>query len=224
MSIFTVDYNTFVQQEIAPMLREPNEIAWLESLAAPLSENNVLFNDYISGSTYPKYSNSSAYTSGDTVVYINRGVYENITGSTGVLPTDTNTWFLVNDNYIGATERSRYNAQKYLYEFYLNRWFQLTGITYQSAYGAAYNNIYIHTNTATTQQFLMGETGPYSDVMSQSSFFSYAFMGATYIMPTLNDYTIWVPFYMSGTATMIEVRAAADFVNLAGMIYDIQYY
>ena len=224
MSIFNIDFSNLTAQLVPPILRQPKQLAWFNSMSAPLQYNNNLFNEYITGSTYNKFSVSSAYTAGNRVVYSDRSVYENLTGSTGVLPTDIYTWEKVNNSYIGATERSSYNAQKYLYEYALNRFFQLTGITRSSYFGMSATNIWIQTLTATSQSFIMGQTGPYSDDMCNISTNATAFMFNSYLGPNFADYTIWVPQYIWTATTEAIVRSFADTVNLAGIQYSVSGY
>lgn len=223
-NIYNIDFTNLTQQLMPPILRKPVQKAWFTALTAPLQYNNQLFEEYAFGAVYPLYSGATVYTAGTRIIYTDRGVYENLTGSTGVAPTDVNTWFLCNENYLGSVERSKYKAQKYLYEYALNMWFEVPGISTNSYFGPSASTIYIRTNTAYTENFLMGNVGEYSDVMGNNSLFSYVYMGSDYLVPNQYDYTIMVPSGMSGTATVIEVTAFAEMVNLAGMLYSIEYY
>lgn len=224
MGFFNINYNTLVQQLIPPLIRKPKEIAWLKSLAKPLQYNNDNFITYISGDTSNVYNNLSAYTTGDTVVYTNLSVYSSISGSTGTTPTDSNYWTKINDNYIGAIERGHYNAQKYLFEYALNRWFLVSGTTTASTYGQAYNNIYIENNTATTVTMLMGQTGSYSSNMNNNSIYSNTFMSNTYTADNENRYIIWFPNYIFTANTQSYMRSFADKLNISGMIYALSGY
>ncbi len=225
MGFFNINFNTLVQQLIPPLLRNVNELAWLKALSKPLQYNNDNFITYISGSTLNPYNNASAYTSGDTVVYTNLSVYSSITGSTsGITPTDTNYWFKLNDIYIGAEERAHYNAQKYLYEYALNRWFMVSGTTTASTYGQAYNNIYIQTNLVTTTNFMMGQTGPYSSNLSNTGTYASNFMGNLFNTPNINEYTIWFPNYIYTANTQSYIRSFCDTVNISGMMYSLSGY
>jgi hypothetical protein len=224
MSFFPINFNILVQQLIPPLLRKPIEIAWLKSLGKPLQYNNDNFITYISGSTFNPYNNSVSYTSGSTVTYIDRCEYSNISGSTGIIPTDINYWVKLNDNYIGAIERSKYNAQRYLYEYALNRWFLVPNTTTSTVFSPSNNNIYIQTTTASTQSFLMGQTGPYSSNMTNNGIYSTSFMTNNYITPSSYDYTVYVPNYIYTANTESTIRSFCDTLNISGMMYNVLSY
>ena len=187
MSIFQINESILWQQLVPPMLRKPTTNAWGDALTKPLQYNNDLFVEYLTGSTYPVFTTGTTYVINDRVIYINRGVYENLSGSTGTLPTDADYWRQVNENYIGAQERSKYNARKLDYEFALNRWFEVDGFTptvtattvTPDLFAASAQTIYIETNVVTPPGFLMGQTGEYSSVMVNNGVFAEVFMQNT---------------------------------------------
>ena len=226
MSIYNLNTNILWQQLNPPLLRNPAENDWGKSLLSPLQYDNDLYVQYIYGSSYSLYDNSIGYVPGDRVIGSvgdsDRTVYENIIACTASYPPNSN-WVVVNDNYIGAEERSKYKAQKYLYEYALNKWFMVPNIGLTSSYGASYSNIYIQTNIAVTNRFLMGRSGIWSDVMDRDSRFSSVYMGRTYTPPTLYDYTVMVPSAVV-SASVLEISAFCDMVNIAGMQYQIQFY
>jgi hypothetical protein len=219
-NIFAINFKGITELLLPPILRKSKEIAWLTSLTKPLQYDNDLFLDYINGSNYPIYNSGTTYVAGNRVINIDRGVYESINGSTGIVPTDTTKWTLINGNYIGAVERSRYNSQKYLNEYALNRWFQVSGTTTTSLYGPSYNNIYIKTNVTKSNMFVMGQTGPYSDYMLNRSSSEYMFNH--YIVPSSTDFTIYVPTTV--TTDLQSVRTFEDLVVIAGITYDVVNY
>ncbi len=226
MSIFSINYSQLWEQITPPILRQPKELALGRTLIRPIQYlRDLIFDDYVTGSTYQMFDVSSAYTSDNRVIYTDRGVYENLTGSTGVYPTDTLSWRKINDSYIGATERSQYNAQKYLYEFGLNRFFQLTGITNETIYSSANTNIYIENIKASSQSFIMGgQSGLYSSDMFYTTSSEFMFNGLIAEQPF--DYIIWVPDYIYTGVTCNEliVRSFADTLNIAGMRYSVSGY
>jgi len=225
MGIFQVNFSNVWQQLVPPILRQPIQNAWGESLTQPLQINNVLFNEYISGSTYLAYDNGTTYVAGNRVSYSDRKVYENLTGSTGVNPLNANTWLQVNTNYLGARERSLYAAQKLTFEYALNRWFQVSGfypvftptaIT-QSLFAQSANTIYIQTVSTSTPVFMMGQTGPYSSLMVYNSFYATSFMTNYFSGLSSYDYIIWTPNSLGLTESL--VRNFADTINISGMQY-----
>ena len=223
MSIFNINFKQLWQQLTPPKLRKSIELAWGEALMSPMDNNNQLFNDYLSGSTYNFYTTGYTYSASNRVVYTDNGVYENLTGCTNIPPTDVNNWININGSYVGAIERSRYNAQKYLFEFALNRYFQVTGTTRQSIYGPSYNNIYIENLSGGSASMLMGQTGPYSSNLYNDEVFSTAYLTNSYSTAT-SDYIVWVPNYIYTANSYSRIDAFVSHLNIAGMTYQIKNY
>lgn len=216
MSIFNVNFSQLWNDITPPVLQKPIQQTWGTSLLQPLQYlRDLVFNDYANGSPYPVYDAASAYTTNDRVVYSGRAVYESVSGSTGVDPNNIQSWNKINDNYIGARERSHYNAQKILFEYGLNRNFQCSGI-------------YINNQPILNAGMLIGNTGPYSTPISNSSYpYSSAYLNNHFSGITNTCYTIFVPgiVYSGLAATNTEreniVRNYADNYNIAGMIYAV---
>ncbi len=220
MSIYNVDFSGLWNTLTPPILRKPVQQNWGTSLMKPVQYlRDLVLDDYADGSGYNIYSNASTYTTDDRVVYIDRGVYESISGSTGVSPNDVNYWNKINDNYIGVRERVKYNSQKILFEYSLNKWFQCTGI-------------YIDNTRFSTGGFVMGNTGAYSSTLSNIS----TSLNTTYLNNsgwsgyTDSCYTIYVPnvVFTGLSSTTIEseniIRSFADDYNLAGILYSVSGY
>lgn len=220
MSVYNVNFSQVWKLLTPPILRQKKSQAWGDVLLKPLQyfRNNVL-GDYSTGSTYSMFDNSSAYTKGDRVVYVDRGVYENLTGSTGALPIDIYSWYKINDNYLGIDERVQYKSQVMTFEYALNRHFQTTGI-------------YIVTTPAPPNVLYMGQTSATSTKISK---YTYGQVTAAYISQYPIDsnsynYVIHVPnskltslaSTFSGQTNII--RSFADTLNLAGMKYSVSGY
>jgi hypothetical protein len=223
MSIYNVNMNNFGESLLPPLLREPKEVAWVDSLFAPLQYNNDNFNRYIDGYTDAYYVSGTSYNVGDRVIYLDNYVYECI--ASGVTtPPDITSWYQVNENYIGARERTKINAQKINYEYYLNRAFRnLPSNSLPTTWTGANHTtqIYIENTPNINTTFLIGNTGPFSSNLVQTDILADAFLSDTYLASTLTDYTIWVPnFIYSGTSEN-TVRKFANMVNLAGMRYAV---
>jgi hypothetical protein len=136
MSLFS--FNPFrSSEELTPtQLREAKMMAWLRTLLRPMKYMTDLFlDDYCKGSNAPAYNSGTAYVKYDRVRFTNQGVYElKVATSTGVAPeanslSKTN-WNKVLNNFIGADERVRYNCQLIVFEYALNRWFNITAAPY----------------------------------------------------------------------------------------------
>lgn len=221
--IFKVNFKQLWKQLTPPKLRKTSQNDWGEAQMTPMDYNNLLFNEYRTGSTYSLYDSGYTYSATNRVLYSDNSIYENLTGSTNVLPTDIYTWIKVNDSYIGAIERSKYNAQKYLFEYALNRYFQVSGTTRQSSYGVSFNNIFIENNLANSSSFLLGQIGQTSGNLNRSFTYSTSFLTNAYTIPD-EDYTVWVPNYIFTATTVEKIDAIVSTLNIAGMSYSIKNY
>ena len=230
MSIFNVDNPILAEQGMPPILRQPNENAWMTALTAQCQIDNNVFNDYLTGSTYPLYNVSSAYTASTRVIYTDDMVYENILASgAGITPEDTKYWLPINPNYIGAIERSSYNAIKLVYELALNREFRVPGFfptvtlgIEPSLFTSGNTVIYIQNNMVYTNQMLMDNSGLYgNEYMTKNSIIQTNYMGNVYLGTNQYDYTIYVPNFIYTATTTNIIRNFADQLNPAGMAYNV---
>jgi hypothetical protein len=219
---------------------------------------------------YYVQSDSSAYT-GANAYYGDNAVYEAIYPvSAGTAPTGNNVvpdvppawvinstsaltwlntgnggnpfyWIKVSDNFIGANERVSYSAQKLIFEYALNRWFNTT--FRQPVIGTS--DIYINRNSSTTNQFFWGQPPPAGTINSffgpstnttvstsipLSKFFT---PGNSFLL--LNDFSINIPIAVynalynetpvtAGSNTANRDAVVSNFANLlnpAGSSYNI---
>jgi hypothetical protein len=148
--IYDIDFSFQNRQLIAPKHRTPKTLALCEALTDSLQDlRDILFTDYRQGADYDAYNNGQGYVIYDRVLWTDKGIYELIVPSsvavdpTGEALSSTN-WRKVIDNYIGADERARYNAQTIVLCYAINKWFGVTAPNYiwienyQSA-GTAFN-------------------------------------------------------------------------------------
>lgn len=219
MAIYDVTFSTVWEKLYPPILRQVKTLAWGVVLMKPLQWlRDLFFNDYADGSSATYYDNSTAYIVDDKVYYDDRAVYICIQNTTGNLPTDTTYWKKILDNHIGVRERVRYNSRKIVFEYALNRWFNVY---------APDPLIYITNNTIYVGAFVMGKTGTYSSVMARNSLFQTNFLGNSY---TYNNiaFTINVPILVfnalasNNTDRENIIRNFADRYVLAGIEYDVQ--
>ena len=233
MSIYQIDADYVANQLTPPKLRNVKMVAWIKVLVAPLQKFfDVSFLGYKNGDTSLDYNNVTTYNFGDRVIYTDKSIYEatytNPLGVaesfSGVIPTNTLAWTKINNVFIGSDERSKYNAQKLLFEYALNRFFRVAA--------SPADQIYITNNFIDSgQNFLMNTGSNDSSLMPLNSMYQIDYMGLfpTYQTNT-NDYTIFVPIAvftaLGDTNDNREnaVRNFADIYNLAGMRYDVQSY
>lgn len=217
--IFSTDYIS--EKLLVPSLRKPKHLAWLRVLLSPIQNLwKRIFVDYSDGSLYVNYDISDSYSRNDRVIYTDKAVYECILdASAGILPTNATYWVKINDVFIGARERVKYSAQKMVFEYALNKYFQ----------NPTAPLIYIENNFIVSDSvFVMSTLGSTSSFMPLDSHLQEDYMGLTPAYSVAGyDYTIYVPialFTSLGSDDSIRekiVRNFADKYNLAGMNYNV---
>jgi hypothetical protein len=224
---YSVDFNNLVIQLTPPLLRETKEIAWLTSLTYPIQWDNINFTEYVYGFTGSTYSPSLTYSVGDRVLWTNNAVYESTGTSSNLSPTFSANWTKTNDLYIGAEERVRYNSQKILLEYALNRFFQVAGtpdVPTGWTGSNHINQIWIENTATNTAAFIMGYTGPYSSNLVNNSLFAETWMGNAPSGFLTTSFTVWVPLALYNQYSNAIFRAYVDEYVLAGMQYIVLSY
>lgn len=223
--LFDFDIDIVVPNLVAPVKRLPKYLAWLKSLATPIQQAwQFLFVDYKVGATYADFDVMATYAIGNCVIWTDKSVYTasyvNALGLAetfnGVYPNNTVFWTKINDNFIGIDERIKYNSQKLLFEYALNRFFRITGI-------------YITNNFVTpTNVFVMGDSSASSSYMGDNSIYQSNYMNDVPVYnPDIYDYTIFFPiaYYTAlGADADLIIKSFADIYNLAGMQYNVLTY
>lgn len=221
MSIYQIDTSYVSEQLTPPKLRGVKILAWLKVLLKPISILfDINFLEYKIGSTESDYNNATTYSFGSRVRYIDKSIYELIVSSSvGVNPSSTTNWIKINDIFIGCDERIKYNSQKLLFEYALNKFFLVPIVG---------NQIYIQNQTTFVTPFVMGNLGSLSSSMPINSVNQINFLGNSYTYTSsAYDYAIYVPtaiFTGLGTSVINRenaIRNFADNYNLAGLKYEV---
>jgi hypothetical protein len=226
-----INTDTFAVNFLPPKKRLPIYKAWTKTLVKPLQVlYNTMFGTFKDGNAAALYSGATAYAVGNQVKYTDKAVYQCWVASTGNLPTNTNYWFKIQDNFVGIEPRCKYNAQHILFEWALNEWF---GTTFVNTPGAS--DIYIDAGAADLGAFYVGLTE------TESSFVVFDEPEATAFVQALNlttagvSFTINVPLITANaltteTANTVPnisanreniIRQIADLYNYAGITYNV---
>lgn len=165
MSIYDIDFDLAADRLNVPNKRKTRMTAFLKVLMKPLNWlHSIFFNDYVNGQTYAGWSSVITYSFGTIRTY-NRANYYCIKGNLNKQPDiNPDYWYKLQDVYIGLNERVAYSAQKMIFEYALNQYFNSSP--------TAMPNIYI-TNTANLPNdiFVYNYDFPYND----GGFYSYAY-------------------------------------------------
>lgn len=232
-NIYDIDFGLQATNLDTPQRRLPKFTAFLFSLMSPLQYfRDFFYNKYVESATYIDYNSLTTYNFGDIVIWSDKCIYQasyvDVNGDTqsfnGTDPSNILFWYKLNDTFIGVNERVKYNSQKLLFEFALNRYFRVAALPVDQIY---ITNNFIDAGS----NFLMNTGSSQSSVMPLNSVYQIDYMGLfpTYTTNT-NDYTIFVPvavYTALGTDVInreFAIRRFADLYNLAGMKYDVQSY
>lgn len=228
-NIYIIVFNTVFKQLLPPNKRKTIMIAFFKVLAKPLQWlRDLLFDTYADGFTGNIYSAVTTYNKGDRVRYIDRKVYECLENSvTGVAPpTDTDKWLEIQDLWIGLRERGKYNAQRMVLEYALNKWFDTT-----FAYAPSTSDIYIVNNTLALSAFWISDSDSASpSYCAAADLYSDFWIGDADYDPNTDHFTIYIPVAvynaLSSDPASREtiVRAFVDRYNTTGITYNVTTY
>ncbi len=124
MSIYDLTYNKLGRQLLPPDKRNNNLAAFVTCLLAPMQWlRDLWLGSYRTGAT-AGYDPGITYDKYSQVVYQN-AVYSSLyNGNIGTTPAAGSPWWvLVQNNFIGISERLLYNGQCIVLTWALNKWF-----------------------------------------------------------------------------------------------------
>jgi hypothetical protein len=226
-----INTDTFAVNFLPPKKRLPIYKAWTKTLVKPLQVlYNTMFGTFKDGNAAALYSGATAYAVGNQVKYTDKSVYQCWVASTGNLPTNTNYWFKIQDNFVGIEPRCKYNAQHILFEWALNEWF---GTTFVNVPGDS--DIYIDAGAADLGAFYVGLTETESSYVVFDEPEATAFVQALDLTTAGVSFTINVPIAVANaltteTANTVPnisanreniIRQIADLYNYAGITYNV---
>lgn len=231
MGFYNINFNQQIFNLLSPKKRKAVNFAWLKVFSRWLQFwNDNVYIDFSDGCNYATYISTSPYLKGTIVQNIlgaskDNGIYkalENIIA--GELPGVSSKWFKINNDYIGVSERIRYNSRKVVFEWALNRRFK--GVF---SYTPNASEIYITRNIVDTTAFYWG----YDD--TESSYFyvdnsvdTAQFFGLDPGFSVISDHytinvknSIWLLLGPDATTREGVVRAFADQYNILGIKYSV---
>ena len=232
---YIVDVNNFAVSFLPTKKRFDKYKAWVKVLLQPLQVlYNTMFGTYKNGSIAADWDVSTNYVVGDQVKYIDKSVYECwVNSSAGILPTNTDYWFKIQDKFVGIEPRMKYTAQRLSLEYALNEWF---GTTFVNTPGAS--DIYIDPNLVATYAFYVGATESNSSLVVYEEADVDAYIQAVDVTTVQYYFYIYIPIAVSDALTNEPpdsvpdispnrekiVRQLADLYVYAGISYAIKTY
>jgi hypothetical protein len=219
-----INTDTFAVNFLPPKKRLPIYKAWTKTLVKPLQVlYNTMFGTFKDGNAAALYSGATAYAVGNQVKYTDKAVYQCWVASTGNLPTNTNFWFKIQDNFVGIEPRCKYNAQHILFEWALNEWF---GTTFVNVPGNS--DIYIDNFASGSDVFYVGLTEVDSSQAVYGNGQADRFIQAINITNTGSEFDIYVPIAVANALTTETANTvpniSANRENIIRQIADLYCY
>jgi hypothetical protein len=121
-TIFDIDFDKFALQTLPPDKRYTNTTAWQRLLLKPAQYlRDIFLGDYRTGSAANLWVDSTTYGKYDQVKY-KAAIYESIIADNlAITPTDQTAWRLILPSFIGMEERLKYNGNKLIFEWAINK-------------------------------------------------------------------------------------------------------
>lgn len=136
MSLFSLNVFRRSEDLTPPKLRSNTITAMLRVLLRPLKWcEDLFFKEFCKGTTAGWYNSGTTYSKYNRVIWQDGAVYQlMVNSSVGIDPTgnalSATNWLKVLDNFIGIDERVRYNGQRIVFEYAINKWFNVTSAPY----------------------------------------------------------------------------------------------
>lgn len=221
---YNFDSEQISEQITVPVLRKPRLLAWLKVFTSSVQWLYNLFLDYKDGNLYSNYNVLTVYQRGDRITWAdNRNyefIYDNTTLTAGLDPsTYPQYWIVIQDNFIGTTDRSKFNSQIIMLEWQLNIW-------YRNA--LPLDQIYIG-NNSNPSNFWLGASGATSSKLSKLSQNSSSYL-ANINTVAGTDFTVYYPsavWATMGATTADKEKTSERFINkykLAGITFNSTFY
>jgi hypothetical protein len=126
MSIYDVDFIKVGNRILPPDKRFKGMTAWVKAILSPFQWiRDLWLGSYRTGSTDQDWLSSTTYAKYNRVVYTIY-VYESLKDGNNDAPTNPDSWFIVQNNFIGLSERLMYNTSEVVLEYAINKRFETT--------------------------------------------------------------------------------------------------
>lgn len=150
---YDINYKQQVIDLLPPDKRYKNIVAYLQDCCISTVQylRDAILGDYRNGVTVSAWVSGNTYSRGNKVIYKN-AVFVSLINSNTDIPTNTTSWYMQQQFFIGLSERLAYNGNNLVFTYALNRWF---GTTFRQP-GIGLSDIYITTNPINPSTFKVG--------------------------------------------------------------------
>jgi hypothetical protein len=215
--------------------------AWGKVLMTPLDYlqintfNYWTYNEFQTIGTSVFWNSSDTYNVGDYVVGLDNSLYLCIQNTaSGDLPTNTDYFTKINNDFIGVFAQLRYDSRIGMFEKALNVALGYATTLPNPPFQDTLNTndrptVYIDTNEINADIFLVGIDATDTVLVSLNSFDADVYVGLPPDSYNQNSFTIYydstlVPIDYTTTEWENKIKAIADTINLAGLQYNIESY
>jgi hypothetical protein len=219
-TIYDIDYTLKAIELLPPDKRWPRQLAWLRTLLKPIQFlRDKYLGQYRTGSNYPEWvymaqiNNNPGYSQGAIVTH-NQVLYQSLADGNFSTPPSA-LWQVYLPSFIGTDERVKFNGQKLVLEYALNKRFH-------TAYRQPplTSDIYIETVPYSVVGLRVGQTtGSHIGRTTSSDT-----VGYPYPFVNLNNFIVHMPATVYHHYGEAAVRLYADAIVPAGLKYTIQTY
>lgn len=213
---FDIDFNQQAEDIFPPDKRTVGNMALLKGIIKSLQWcRDLILGSYKKGSTAPQWA-PGGYNKYDQVIF-NKSVYESLIDSNTDSPNGSANWRLIQNNFIGVDERVRFNGQKIVLEYALNKRF---GGTFRPPSSLSLSDIYITNLPAVVFGFRVGQTTGSSVGQTTSP----DTIGSPLPFVRINNFQI---NFLNSLYVLTNEKEVRDFANLyvaAGLNYTIVTY
>lgn len=202
---YDVDYSQQGIELMPPDKRDNNTNSFVKSLLTALQwSRDLILTSYRTGNNSPTYA-AGVYNLNDTVIF-QKAVYYSLIASNTDAPTVATSWLKIQDNFIGVNERVRFNTQRVVLEYALNKRFNGT---FRPPGSSSNSDIYFTNLPATVTGFRIGQTEANTSTIGQT--LSSDFVGSKYTFIHINNFQI---NFLTSLYAQTNEAAVRGFTNL----------
>ena len=215
--IYEIDYDVKAVEWTPPNKRGLLNISFIRTVfMQPIQYVRDLFlGAFRLGYPFPTWSSLATYSKGQKIAF-KEVIYESLEDSNTDVPTSAK-WRIYLPSFIGVNERIKYNGQKLILEYALNKRF---GTSFRQP--TLQSDIYITTVPYVVVGFVVAQSETPSSSVGQTT--SDDAIGYSYPFSHVTNFSINVPAAVYATISEEEVRQFVDKIIPAGLNYTVSSY
>lgn len=216
MALYDINFNYKAVELLPPDKRGLLHVTWVRVLLRQVQAlRDKILGDYRTGSSYPLWISGGLYSKGQLAVF-KQVVYESLEDSNTDSPPSSK-WRFYLPSFISSLERLKYNGQKLILEYALNKRFAAS-----FRQPPLVSDIYITTTNYVVVGFVVAKTETPTSSVGQTT--SEEAVGYSYPFSHLSNFTINIPALVYAAISEQEVREFVDKIIPAGLNYTVVSY